>query len=134
LLRELGRLKVRIIEAKPGGELPDSVDLLVIGSDVPSKEPVHQLLRRRRSRPEIILLETSRPAHVSPAYGNRTWCFHKPLQTCLVQACLRSIVERRKLADRLARREGSSRDGDEDHSVDDLWLVILDRLNQSRTK
>jgi hypothetical protein len=138
LVKELRRLGVRLEEWPETGPFPEwprgrPVDFIVVGSGHAHAATIQKLLRARRPRPPVIMLKTSGSSHGSSRLGGDVWCLHVPLRPCVLSAYVRSIEERKKALDRLARLLASSK-GAEQHEVDDLWFKIFEQLKRNAKK
>jgi hypothetical protein len=137
LVKELRRLRVRVLEPNPNpGPLEttsQAFDFVVVGSDAAHATPVRKLLGSKQSRPPVIMVETSSPLHGSSAHDEKMWCLHRPVKPCLIRAYVRSIMERKKLADQLAQLSLAAKTS-EAHSVDDMWFAVFERLKKNRRK
>ena len=138
LVKELRRLRVRVLELPDPSRGPlettnPAFDFVVVGSDAAHATPVRKLLGSKRSRPPVIMVETSSSPHASPAHDDGMWCLHRPVKPCLIRAYVQSIVERKKLEDRLAQLSLAAK-ASEAHSVDDLWFAVFERLKENCRK
>ena len=138
LLKELRKLRVRVLELPDVSSAPlkatsQVVDFFVIGSDAAHATPVRKVLGAKRSRPPVIMVETSSSLHASSAYDEDMWCLHRPVKPCLIRAYVRSIMERKQLSDQLTRQSLTAKDS-VGHSVDDLWFAVFERLKENCRK
>jgi hypothetical protein len=136
LVKELRQLRVRVLEFPDPSRGPletagQAFDFVVVGSDAAHATPVRKLLGSKRSRPPVIMVETSSSLHASSAYKDGMWCLHRPVKPCLIRAYVRSIMERKNLADQLAQLSLTAKES-EGHSVDDLWFAVFERLKENR--
>jgi len=129
LMKELRRLGVRVVEFSDAKEAAPAVDFVVVGSDAAHATLPGKILGVKRSRLPVIMVQTSRLLHESPGYDKDMLCLHRPVQACLIHAYVRSIMDRKKLSDRLTRLLGSSKSKD-GHVVDDLWFAVFERLQE----